>query len=380
MEKLGGMMQCISSREGILYCVDVLRENTEAALDILADTLLNPIYAEDDINECKSVMEILPNELPAETLSRDLVQQAAYNNYPLGNKHYCPIEQIPNINKNLIENFRNEFFFGNNCVISGSGIEHDYFVKLIEEKFKNIPRGSDLTKKSRTKSEFVGGMCVHERSLKEPFIKIAIGFEVGGWHDSQFVATCVLQQLLGGGSSFSAGGPGKGMYTRLYTQVLNKHYWVESFESFSSLHDESGILGIDGACMPEYSTQMIRVIIDQLVRLAVEEVSDEELFRAKNMLRSMMMMQLESRLVICEDIARQFITFGNRELPHEVSEKIEKITKKDLLAVGQRLMNSAPAVGCIGEDLSKIPKYEEIKSFTEQYFAEARKKYGIKYN
>ena len=36
MEQLGGMVQCVGSREGLLYCVDVLRENTDAALDILA--------------------------------------------------------------------------------------------------------------------------------------------------------------------------------------------------------------------------------------------------------------------------------------------------------------------------------------------------------
>ena len=31
------------------------------------------------------------------------------------------------------------------------------------------------------------------------------------------VAYSLLQTLLGGGSMFSAGGPGKGMYSRLYT-------------------------------------------------------------------------------------------------------------------------------------------------------------------
>jgi len=30
------------------------------------------------------------------------------------------------------------------------------------------------------------------------------------------VVECVMDTLLGGGSSFSAGGPGKGMYSRLY--------------------------------------------------------------------------------------------------------------------------------------------------------------------
>ena len=38
--------------------------------------------------------------------------------------------------------------------------------------------------------------------------------------DDDYVKFCVLNTLMGGGGSFSAGGPGKGMYTRLYLQVL----------------------------------------------------------------------------------------------------------------------------------------------------------------
>lgn len=41
--------------------------------------------------------------------------------------------------------------------------------------------------------------------------------------DPDFVPTCVLNMMMGGGGSFSAGGPGKGMYTRLYTNVLNRY-------------------------------------------------------------------------------------------------------------------------------------------------------------
>lgn len=37
-----------------------------------------------------------------------------------------------------------------------------------------------------------------------------------------FVDIFLQQVLLGGGDSFSAGGPGKGMYSRLYREVLNR--------------------------------------------------------------------------------------------------------------------------------------------------------------
>lgn len=49
-----------------------------------------------------------------------------------------------------------------------------------------------------------------------------IGLEGCSHQDNDFIAMCVLNMMMGGGGSFSAGGPGKGMYTRLYTNVLNR--------------------------------------------------------------------------------------------------------------------------------------------------------------
>lgn len=51
---------------------------------------------------------------------------------------------------------------------------------------------------------------------------LVIGLESVGHQHKDFVTCCVLNMMMGGGGSFSAGGPGKGMYTRLYTNVLNR--------------------------------------------------------------------------------------------------------------------------------------------------------------
>ena len=53
-------------------------------------------------------------------------------------------------------------------------------------------------------------------------IKYVAGLESVGHQHPDFIPFCVLNMMMGGGGSFSAGGPGKGMYTRLYTRVLNK--------------------------------------------------------------------------------------------------------------------------------------------------------------
>ena len=59
----------------------------------------------------------------------------------------------------------------------------------------------------------------------------------GGWRDVKgSVAMTVLQYLLGGGGAFSAGGPGKGMHSRLYTRVLNKYPWVHNCTAITSIY------------------------------------------------------------------------------------------------------------------------------------------------
>jgi len=82
-----------------------------------------------------------------------------------------------------------------------------------------------------------------------------------------FVPFCVLQTLMGGGGSFSAGGPGKGMFSQLYTDVLNKfvsfinftllkftlrHYWIYNATATYHSYTDCGLFCIKGSASPEY--------------------------------------------------------------------------------------------------------------------------------
>lgn len=382
-EHLGGMIQAVSSKETILYCADVLRQNVNEAMEIFSDAVLNPLITEDEVEEGKEVMQILRTELPSEALSKDAVQVAAYRRagdyQRLGNAHYANEHDIPLLNAQKVRAFRERILHGDNCVLSAAGIEHDVFVKLCDHYFGSIPRrvspGAGRASLGPAPT-FQGGLVLDQRELKDHFVKTCVAFEVGGWHDSMLVPAFVMQQILGGGSSFSAGGPGKGMYTRLYKGVLSEHYWVEAAQSFLTLQEQAGLIGIDGASHAEHTPQMLRVIIDQLFRFAVEPVSAEELARGKNMLKSMMLMNLESRLVLCEDLARQTLTYGKRVPPNEICAKVDAVTPQDIMAVGQRLL-SAPgmAVACVGHDVSSMVNYNDIQHFLSQYKAYINK-YG----
>ena len=59
------------------------------------------------------------------------------------------------------------------------------------------------------------------------FAHLVIGFESANLNNTQdFVTASLLNTMMGGGVSFSAGGPGKGMYSRLCLNILNKFVFV----------------------------------------------------------------------------------------------------------------------------------------------------------
>ena len=253
-----------------------------------------------------------------------------------------------------------------NVVLAAAGIEHARLVDYGNEHLAAMPDTCDKAcdkdqRPAKVFSEYTGGEFRLDNPDVTGLTRVAVAFEVGGWHSDDLVATCVLQILLGGGDSFSAGGPGKGMYSRLYREVLNRFYWVDAAEAFTSMHEESGLLGISGASSPAKSADLALVFLEHFAKLAVQPVTDEELSRARNMLKCNVLTQLESRAVLFEDIGRQLLTYGERSPPSEICEKIANVTKEDIMRVAKTAMMKPPSISSAGGDLSKVPTFEQIK-------------------
>ena len=168
---------------------------------------------------------------------------------------------------------------------------------------------------------------------------IHLAFEALPISSEDIYALATLQTLLGGGGSFSAGGPGKGMYSRLYTNVLNQHGWVESCVAFNHSYTDSGLFGISASCNPIRAGQMLDVMCRELQNLTLESgfssLQTAEVNRAKNQLRSSLLMNLESRMVELEDLGRQVQVHGRKFGVKEMCKKIDALTVKDLRRVAR---------------------------------------------
>lgn len=73
---------------------------------------------------------------------------------------------------------------------------------------------------------------------------------------------------------------------------------------------------------------MLQLLSQQFRKLG--EVTDEELKRAKNALKSSIWMNLESRAVVLEDLGRQLLMSGKILSGYELCEKVDQVTPQDI--------------------------------------------------
>lgn len=133
------------------------------------------------------------------------------------------------------------------------------------------------------------------------------------------------------------------MYSRLYTHVLNQHGWVESCIAFNHSYTDSGLFGIAASCTPDRVASMLDVMCRELHNLTVDTgfsaLQEGEVQRAKNQLKSSLLMNLESRMVELEDLGRQVQVQGRKTGVKEMCAKIDGLTVKDLRRVAREIFS-----------------------------------------
>ncbi|SPQ22614.1 7afaf07e-050a-40f2-9f73-c9def9165756 [Thermothielavioides terrestris] len=392
VEKLGGNIQCASSRESMMYQAATFNSAIPTTVGLLAETIRDPKLSDEEIAQQVETAEYEVREIwsKPELILPELVHTAAFKDNTLGNPLLCPQERLGAINKSVIQAYRNAFYKPERMVLAFAGVPHEEAVRLAEKFFglgverivrrlifvngvgtfspepsgllSKIPFLKNLAQPGSSSSLSTSITPISADDLTRPahytggflslppqppslnpnlptFTHIQLAFEGLPISSDDIYALATLQTLLGGGGSFSAGGPGKGMYSRLYTNVLNQHGWVESCVAFNHSYTDSGLFGIAASCYPGRTAAMLQVMCRELHALTLESghaaLNPIEVARAKNQLRSSLLMNLESRMVELEDLGRQVQVHGRKIPVREMTRRINALTVDDLRRVAR---------------------------------------------
>jgi len=398
-----------------MYQSSHFESQTPMALSLMADTVLNPRFDEEEIDSAREAARYEVKQLASkpEMFLPEVMHALAYNNQGLGNSLVCPPERLDSITSPLIRQTMQDWYRPERMVVAGAGMSHQELVELTDKHFSSLkasppsplptqvrpqqsipshvlsPSLPTSPKSSLTRaasylfpqkqkdapsplsltSGYTGGTKFIFDGDAE-FNHLYVGFESVGIHDDDVYTVATMQILLGGGGSFSAGGPGKGMYSRLYTHILNHYPQIDHCASYHHIYADSALFGLFASFVPASSgyrggntpSHILPHLVHQLSLLLYSAVQAQELQRAKNQLKSSLMMALESRVIQVEDLGRQILVHGRRVPIEQMLEKIDAVTPDDIKRVANRLYGpqsgNKPTVLTLGHE--NITDHEAI--------------------
>jgi len=382
LESHGGICDCQGSRDTLIYACSANRRGLPVVVDLLSEVTMLPQITEQEVQDARlaishdrAMLEMSPDP---EQLLLEIIHAAAYRDNTLGLPRVCPEENIMEIDRETIFNYLKAHHTPDRMVLAGVGVEHDELVKLAEQYFvtKTPSWESSVVSKKQgpdlSVSQYTGGLVKYEKDLSSVSLGptpmpnlahcvIALQSCSHAAVDKDFLAFCVLNMMMGGGGSFSAGGPGKGMFTRLYTDVLNRFHWMNNATAYNHCYQDSGIFCIRASAHPDQLRELVEVVVKQLVGTYAFRIEETELKRAKTQLQSMLLMNMEARPVVFEDIGRQTLSYKEWKPTQYYYDAISQVTDEDIHRIAYTMLQSSPSVAAYG-DLTKLPNLEDIQS------------------
>jgi len=360
IEGLGATVGSGAGREQMVYAIDGVRTQIPEMLEVLVDSVVNPAFNTWEVKDkqraaLKDVKELSEN---SQAMLEEAVHVAGYKG-GLSNNLIARPQALGSVSAHDLSEALKAYvkcaYTGSNMVLAVSGAEHSEIVPIAEKLLASVPKTDpEVTSALREPSVYTGGKIGLPPLDDMSHMIMAFEFEGGYKNLKGSTVMQVLLSMLGGGGSFSAGGPGKGMHSRLYANILNNYNWVANCSYFSSIYNETGLVGVSTSFFGDDSGPLVDALCGEIEAIASGKFTDEELQRAKNASASQVLYNLESKGIICEDIGRQVLLYGKRFPVSEYLDDLQKVTKKDVADGVKALLKSKPTLATMGSDADKV--------------------------
>lgn len=348
IEDVGGDINAATSVEMTAYNARMLADDINTGLDVIHDILHNSTFDETELKREKHVIlqEIgAANDMP-DDLVFDAFQDAAFGGQPIGRPILGTPDTVTGFTRDNLNTYLMKHYRGPNTIVAAAGkIDADSLLAKVGELYVDFD--SEVTEEPEAAS-YVGGTSLIDRKTTET--QIVLGFEGRAYQARDFYASQLLSMILGGGMS-----------SRLFQEVREKHGYCYSIFAFHWGFSDTGVFGINAATGDEDLPRLMPVILDELKR-ASDDITAEEVDRARAQIRAGLMMSMESPASRASTIARQLMLFGRTISNQELMERLEAISAERLRDLAGRLFTeSVPTISVVGS-VEKVMDHQTIAS------------------
>jgi predicted Zn-dependent peptidase len=326
MDSIGGNLDAFTSKETICFNVKSLSDHVPIALDVLTDMVLNPTFAEPEIERERGVIleEIKIDEDNPDVLVHELFTQSFWKGHPLGKPILGTTETVARLGQQHLFTYHGDRFHGANMIFSAAGnLDHDRFAEAVAEKFSALADGEPMHELSAPEPS-ARIVLRNKKALEQ--VQICLGVPAPPITDENRYATLILNTVLGGGMS-----------SRLFQTIREERGLAYSVYSDLSPYRDTGNLCVYAGTSANKALEVIDLVLAEFRNLKEIPVGEEELTRAKDQLKGNILLGLESSNSRMANLARQEMYFHQFFTSDEIIARIEEVTAEQVQIMAQRL-------------------------------------------
>ncbi len=335
IEAVGGYLNASTGYSRTGYYARVLRQDAGLAMEVLADILTNPLFDEAELVKEREVViqEIGEAADQPDDAVMELLQTLSYGAHALGRPILGTEESVTSHTAARLFSFMAKNYAPQDLVIAAAGaVDAEAVAGLAERYFGARPSAARAARSPRP--AYVGGAAHDAREIEQTHIALALPGAAVRAED--YFATRVFVEALGGGMS-----------SRIFQSVREERGLAYSVYSFADSYDDVGAVGAYVGTDRENAAEAVSLIRKEIEGMASSSTT-AEVDRAKALLKSTLLMGLESPSTRTETAVGQLYVHGRLLEAAEVKDRIDAVTIVDVSAAAAKALAGAPALAVVG--------------------------------
>jgi len=345
LQQAGTGLVCTQGREHTLYSVQTTRNNTDMAVDYLADIVSNQAFKPWELGDVVPRLKVELSQVTPNSQALELLHLAAFRS-GLGNSLYCPSHKAGSHGTAQLQQFVSKHFTTGRTALVGVGVSHAALTKYAE--LLNLEEGAGP---SSLASKFSSGEERRETGGQLAYVALAASAP-GATSVKEALACMLLQRILGMGAQVKRGQCQGKMAKAAAAASASNH----AVGAIGPMYSDAGMLG---ALVIADGSAAGKVVSAVAAALRSASVSEAEVNAAKrNLIADVLSVQGNAASLI-EDVGTQVLLAGDVIQADKIPELVNGVGVGDVQAAAKKLASSKLALGAVG-NLSTVPHVDSL--------------------
>jgi predicted Zn-dependent peptidase len=345
IEAVGGDINAATSTETTAYTARMLGQDVPLGLDVLSDIISDSLFDPKEVRREKGVIlqEIAAVADTPDDLVHDVFSEIAFTDQPIGLRILGTSKTVRSLDADRLRGFLAREYSADRMIVAAAGdVDHDMVVREAEARLAGFRKVETVR---RTPAAYTGGEKRIGRRLEQSHV--LLGFAAPSHIEPGHFPAQIFASALGGGMS-----------SRLFQEVREKRGFCYAVYTFLWGYSDAGIFGVYFGAGEKTTGEAMNVTLDCLAA-ATEDLSDEEVVRAKAQLKVSLLMAMESSSARADQMARHLLSYGRMIPSAEIIARVDAISTAEVRAMGRHLLSSRPTLTAIGP-VRKLPGIDAI--------------------